>query len=307
MIMRYLQSIEINESSNEEVLPEFSREFPYIVTCAELDKYRESYTPWHWHKAVELFYVKSGRVEYSTPNGEWVFPVGTGGFVNSNVLHTSRFQKGAESNIQLLHLFEPSFLAGEHGSRIETKYILPLTTAQEVEMIPLSVEDPVQADILQEIQRAFEFPEQEWGYELRLRETLTSIWLKLFALVDSSLAKGRRKEPDDKIKTLMCYIQEHYAENISIDQLAKTVSISRRACFRLFQENLHMTPNEYIRCCRLQRACQMLAQGKESITQIASMCGFGTSSYFGKLFREAYQHTPLEYRRKWQDYDKKRH
>ncbi len=102
----------------------------------------------------------------------------------------------------------------------------------------------------------------------------------------------------DKIKQLLIYIHEHYAEKITIAELAAAAFLSERECYRVFQDCLHMTPVEYIQNYRLQAACQMLAKGKESVTVIASACGLGSSSYFGKLFR-AYAHcTPTEYRKK---------
>lgn len=279
--MKKIQSIQLIEESKEEILPGFTPAFPYIATCAELDKYLDPFTPWHWHRALELFYIQSGSLEYSIPNGNWLFPAGSGGLVNSNVLHASHFQRRKDSNIQLLHLFDPAFLSGEHGSRIETKYILPLTTAPGIEMIPLFPEDPAHAEILQEIKNAFDFSEQEWGYELKLRERLTHIWLKLFELVRPAMEKDGSRESDQKIKTLMVYIHKHFQEKISVEQLAQTVHISKRACYRLFQDNLHMSPVEYIRSCRLQKACQMLAQSNESVTRIAYNCGLSSSSYFG--------------------------
>lgn len=88
--MKNIQGIQLIMESNEELLPDFFMDFPYICSCVEFDKYIDPVVPWHWHHAVELFYIKSGRVEYTTPNGKWIFPAGTGGFVNSNVLHSSR-------------------------------------------------------------------------------------------------------------------------------------------------------------------------------------------------------------------------
>ena len=65
-----IQDIELNRQTREECLPGYSTEFPYIATCAELDKYEVS---WHWHKPVELFYIESGALEYETPNGKSPF------------------------------------------------------------------------------------------------------------------------------------------------------------------------------------------------------------------------------------------
>lgn len=47
----------------------------------------------------------------------------------------------------------------------------------------------------------------------------------------------------------------------------------------------------------------MLAKGHESVTVISHACGLGSSSYFGKVFREYAHCTPVEYRKKWQDCD----
>lgn len=302
--MKTIQSIELDHSNREELLPDFSPDFPYISTCAELDKYLEPIVPWHWHRTVELFYMQSGTLEYTTPKGKWLFPAGSGGFVNFNVLHTSRVVPSSDSTVQLLHLFNPVLLSGEHGSRIEKKYILPLTTTPNAEMIPLYPVNPAQAEILNEIRQVFDLSEQEWGYELKLRAALTNIWLKLFELARPAMEQGQpSKDSDEKIKMLMIYVHEHYADSIPVDQLAQAAHISKRACFRLFQDTLHMTPVEYIRDYRLQMACQMLTKTKESITQIAYNCGLGSSSYFGKLFREKYDCSPTEYRNYWHDRD----
>ena len=303
--MKNIQGIEVNDSNREELLPGFAPDFPYIATCAELDKYSMPFVPWHWHRAVELFYMESGTLEYTTPNGKWVFPTGSGGLVNSNVLHTTSFRAATKGNIQLLHLFDPVFLAGEHGSRMEEKYILPLTAAPGLELIPLYPADPAQAEILDAIAAAFALSEQEWGYEFRLREALTRIWLKLFDLARPAMEQDiPGKHSEDTIKMLMVYIYEHYGEPISVEQLAQAAHISKRACFRLFQENLHITPVEFIRSYRMKKACQLLEKTGDSITQIAYSCGFGSSSYFGKLFREQFGCTPAEYRGFWQDRDK---
>ena len=305
--MKYLQSIEVNACNKEEILPGFALDFPYIATCAELDKYIEPVVPWHWHRTVELFYMQSGTLEYTTPKGTLAFSTGSGGFVNSNILHTSRVIPSCERTIQLLHLFDPLLLSGEHGNRMEIKYILPLTTAPGVEIIPLSPDDPAQAELLEDIKHAFTLSEQDFGYEFQLREALSNIWLKLLTqMPPSSGQAGVNNDSDDKIKTLIVYVQEHFEESISVEQLAQIVHISKRACFRLFQETLHMTPVEYIRSCRLQKACQMLVRSDSSITQIASSCGLGSSSYFGKAFREKFGCSPLAYRKLWHDSDKNR-
>ena len=300
--MNNVSELRFSKGNKEELLPDFSDDFPYISTCAELDKYPERFVPWHWHKAVEIFYMKSGTLEYCTPKGKLVFPTGSGGFINSNVLHMTRAISQNEKNIQFLHIFTPSFIAGSQGSRIEKKYVIPITAAPQIEMIPFYPDIPSQAKILEIIKETFCFSEDDICYEIKIREALSKIWIMLYEEVHSCLDKNMKLDKnDERLKMMMIYIHEHYADKITISELASTVYISERECFRIFRNYLHITPTEYIRAYRLQEACQMLAGSQESITDIARACGLGNSSYFGKIFREYTNCTPKEYRRKWQD------
>ena len=300
--MKLLKTIDIQSENKEEILPDFSGEFPYLASRAELDRYLTLGAPWHWHRTVELFYVESGCLEYTTPHGKWVFPAGSGGFVNANVLHTSSVTPGQQPNVQLLHQFDPAFLAGNPGSRMETKYIRPLISAPSLEMIAFSPEIETQKAILTEIRQAFAISDQDWGYEFKLREALAGIWLKLFELARPVMEEKRvGGMSDELVKALMVYVYENYQHPISVDQLAASVHISKRVCFRIFRDNLHMTPVEYIREYRLQKACQLLANTDTPITQIAYHCGLGSSSYFGKTFRERFGCTPAQYRKEWHD------
>ncbi len=61
--MKNVQSVAFHTGSREEALPDFAADFPYIASRAELDKYIERTAPWHWHRAVEIFYMESGVLE----------------------------------------------------------------------------------------------------------------------------------------------------------------------------------------------------------------------------------------------------
>lgn len=302
--MKNVHRIEFHTGSKEELLPDFTPDFPYIASCSQLDQFMGRFVPWHWHKPVELFYMESGKMEYCTPKGTVIFPAGSGGMVNSNVLHMARPQAESEKNIQLLHLFDPSFIAGQQGSRIEQKYVTPITAAPQIEIIALYPSDPVQGKILDTIHESFHLSENDFGYEIKLRETLSDIWIQLLAVSRPLLKeKGDSGKTNDKIKSMMVFIHEHYGEKISIPEIAASAFSSERECFRIFHDCLHMTPVEYMKTYRLQMACQMLASTRETITYISHACGLGSSSYFGKVFREYIGTTPLEYRRRWQNND----
>ena len=298
--MKNIHKIIFQAGSREELLPGFAPDFPYIASRVEMDYYPDRSAPWHWHGAVELSYTQKGCIRYHTPGGAVLLPEGSAALVNANVLHMTTAEAGT---VQLLHIFEPSLL-GRPESRIGERYLTPLTAAGQVEVLPLLPGDPAREAVLEQVKAAFRLSPDEFGYEIRLRNTLAEIWLAFFELARPLFnAPARRGKGSKKTKEMMAYVHERYAEKITVSDLAGAAFLSERECFRAFREHLRTTPAEYVRSCRLQQACRLLLESKASVTEVGQLCGLGSSSYFGRTFREAMGCTPSEYRRKWRDID----
>ena len=99
-------------------------------------------------------------------------------------------------------------------------------------------------------------------------------------------------------KRQLQFIQEHYAEDISVEQVASSASISPSECLRCFHDMIGTTPNQYLRDQRAQRAAELLCGTGLRVTEIAMQCGFQDASYFARAFRQVYGCGPTEYRRK---------
>lgn len=304
--MKIIQNVNYKNETREELLPGFDPDFPYIASYTELDKFPGRQAPWHWHKEVEIFYLEKGGLEYHTPNGRTEFPAGSGGLINSNVLHMTKPLDGIKNTAQKLHIFDPSFLGGVPGSLLEQKYIIPLISSQ-IEIIGLYPHIQEHEPLLKLLKESFSLTPSDTDYEMKLRSVLSEFWCGLL-----HLAKPRWNErnfpipANHKIKQMMAYIQEHYDEKLTMAEIAAAAFVSERECYRTFRQKLNMTPAQYIKSCRLQKACTMLTGGEESLAAVGHACGLGSSSYFSKVFRESMGCTPREYRRKWQDFDKSR-
>lgn len=217
--------------------------------------------------------------------------------INSNVPHMTRPGPDSSSSTQLLHLFDPSFISGVHGNLIDEKYVTPLTTASQIEIIPFYPDHLEHQKILSGIRDSFLISETTPGYELKLRSALSDIWFQIFELaVPLTQTKDKFDKRNKRLKLMMVYIHEHYGEKLTVEDIASAAFTSERECFRLFHDCLHMSPTEYIKNYRIQAACDMLANTRENITFISQTCGFGSSSYMGKIFREYLGCTPNEYR-----------
>lgn len=295
---RYGSNIEFKQNTNEELLPDFHNDFLYTGTRSYMN-HNQGHAPWHWHKAVELFYIESGALEYHTSSGTVVLSEGCGGLVNSGVLHMTKLpEKQSSRCVMLIHLFDTTLITGHTGSRIDQKYVAPITNFSSLDILPLYKDRIEHVPILDKLKNSFLLSEKDIGYELRLRSILSDIMVELLLLTVQQVEEQDLQRPqlNEKMKLMVTYVHEHYGEKIAIHDIANAAFVSERECYRSFHAVMHMTPNEYVRKYRLQMACRLLADSTESITNIAQLCGFGTSSFFGKVFREEFHMTPLEYR-----------
>ena len=291
--MQKVYGVEFKPGTKEELLPDYAADFPCISTWCAIPELNTA--PWHWHPVVELFYVEKGCLEYVTPSQHRVFHTGSAGLLMPNVPHTTRYHQPEPDDIQLLHLFDPVLISGQQASRIEEKYVLPLTT--RVELLALEPDNPAHSPILQRIRESFQLSPEEPGYEILLREHLSRIWLSLYGIREESIQNQASARTSELIRQMMVYIHGHYCEKLTVDDLARAVNISQRMCYTLFQKHLNTTPTEYINSCRIRVACRMLTQSEESITAVAAACGFRSGSYFTQIFQQATGRTPRDYRK----------
>ena len=295
-----VDGVTFKPGTEEELLPQFHASFPYVCTCLELPNTTVQHTPWHWHKAIEIFYIDRGQLTYSTPSSEIIFPAGSGGLVNSNILHSAKVSASDCGYCGLYHFFDPSLIAGDAGSRIEKKYVLPLLTASQMEIIPLMPDNSVHTAILTLIRDSFQLSSDKPGYELQIRNKLTEIWLQLLELTAPQLSMPHQADRISALmQTMQLYIHEHYGEKITVTDIARSAGISEYMCSSTFRRCLHTTPMEYLGSYRMRIAYQMLAQTDVPVREISPVCGMN-NSYFSKVFRQHTGYSPLEYRRFYQ-------
>jgi AraC-like DNA-binding protein len=107
--------------------------------------------------------------------------------------------------------------------------------------------------------------------------------------------------PYMQIEPAVEFIQNHFREKITIEEVAKTVNLSARQLDRKFQETLKMSPRDFIMKLRLKTACQILTKSSTAIMELALDLGFYDQSSFTLHFRRHMGLTPLQYRKRHQE------
>ena len=83
-------------------------------------------------------------------------------------------------------------------------------------------------------------------------------------------------------------------ENFSIDTLAEQMNMSRSNFYRKIKALSGMSPNDYLKTLRMNRAAELIVSGTR-ISEVAAQVGFTSSSYFAKCFKAQYGVLPKEY------------
>ena len=91
------------------------------------------------------------------------------------------------------------------------------------------------------------------------------------------------------------YIQFNYSHDISVDDIAKAVGVSRSHLYRVFMANVGQSPIDYLTDYRISEACYLLKNSHLSIAEIAVSVGFFDQFYFSRVFKKVKGVPPSRY------------
>jgi len=279
-------------SNQMEEVEGLHNEYPYVFHHVDLGK---TLIPWHWHEALEFCYIQSGSVKVSTAGQAQTLQKGQGVFLNSNVLMA--MTEGTDC-VMDSHLFHPVFLGGHFKSVFETKYLNPVIQNRNLDMLPIRGETGAQKQILQKLNQLSRLQSQP-DVELQTRNLVSEIWLLLLEELKHTEIKSSPVKNKDRILTMLAFIQENYAEKLTLQEIADVSAISTRECLRCFRSSIQQSPMEYLMEYRIQMAAKLLETTDLPITEIAIRTGWGSSSYFTKTFRSFRGKTPNTYRKEY--------
>ena len=267
--------------------------FPIAFYNDDLERDR---VPWHWHDELEAVYIPSGETVVRTGTARYVLRAGQGFFINTDVLHSAIGTRGTGCRYHSM-VFHPRLVGGDVDSIFWQKYVKPLMAGG-----PSIAFDCTQAwhrEALDAIEDAWqEGAAGSAGYEFRVRSALSRLVFLTVSHMPEEKHRVTEKEARDgeRIKQMLQFVQAHYAEELTLAQIAASASLSESECLRCFRSTIGVAPVQYLKRCRVQKAAEMLTATDEKIADIGEMCGFQDTSYFIRAFREIKGMTPGQYR-----------
>ncbi|WP_427896030.1 AraC family transcriptional regulator N-terminal domain-containing protein [Kribbella sp. GL6] len=104
-----------------------------------------------------------------------------------------------------------------------------------------------------------------------------------------------KQSGQNPVSAALTYMKEHYAEQITVNDMAEQVCLSPSSFSHLFREITDRSPYQFLKELRLDQARQLLLDGRLSVTDVSRAVGYSSTSHFIKEFRTRFGTTPRAY------------
>lgn len=260
------------------------------IACYYVDEKHPRYKmPMHWHIECEILRVLTGSIRLYVDDARVTAREGDLVFFGKGAIHGGE----PENCVYECVVFDASLL----GSAPCAQALSPL----------MSRSAHVQCG---RIENGSEFSRlAEQLFEV-VKESSDSALLmavsSLYALYGrlAQLNAGVRVQPESpssrqkagQLKPALEYIESHFGQHVSLDELARLTGLSPKYFCRYFRAIVHRSPIDYLNFYRVECASALLSSSDMTVAEVAYHCGFNDSSFFIKQFRKYKGTTPNKYR-----------
>lgn len=235
----------------------------------------------HTHSYAELFYVVGGLGHFQVD--QELYPVSPGQLVilNPNVSHTEVSLNASPLEYVVLGI-EGLELTAAEGEESRFKIL----DHRDTDNITTCLRN-----ILRETQDALP------GSDIICQAYMEILVTRLMRSTDMSVLDAPMTSANSQCVTVRRYIDAHFKETLTLDELAQMAHINKYYLAHSFKEEFGVSPINYQVCRRIEEGCYLLKQTDLSLAQISRILGFSSSSYFSQVFRKSQGLSPSEYRK----------
>jgi len=273
--------------------------FPIAFFYDELASLPNWAGPLHWHPDFEIATAASGVLDFQVGQQHIILEAGDSIFVNENVLHGIKQVSGDIPDPMPIIIFSGTMIAPETNA-IHRKYIQPIARCDTLPFIVFNRKNGWHNEVNRLVKKAYSLMyKQGQCYEMAVQRELSSIFEYIFSNFDD-LPKSENTRiqinTQIRIQKMLSYIREHYAEAVTLEDIAGAANISRSEAGRCFNTYMGCSPVDALIQHRLQIAHRLIKDTTLTLQEISYSCGFNSIHYFSRQFRKTYGYTPGQYR-----------
>ena len=244
----------------------------------------------HFHNCVEIGFCRSGRGKMTLNREEREFHAGDVTLLGSRVHHTTWSDPDSPSLWSYVFL-DPIALFSKDITQREA-----LRTISGFGCFILSGKDfPWFSQLLEEIIR--EMREAADGYRDCVRGMFLILFSRLIRLFPPEAGQLPVSGENPVLMPALTLIQEQYATDFSMEELAARCHLSSTHFRRLFHEQIGTAPLDYLHQIRISASCSLLRSTDDSIASIAGQVGYSSLSCFNRHFLQVMGMVPSQWRK----------
>lgn len=248
-------------------------------------KYERDWTSiMHSHSFTEFMYIDKGEVDVLTRYNTFASKASDFIVLPRGLYHTEK--PGSDENAEYYVLGVSNILLRDYAN--DTEYNPVFSLGQYSPKVSGGIRKMY--NLLNTGKTGYEV--EVMAIFLDIITTLMHMPSSPFVLTETSNQKGQMVRVKD-------YLDTHYMQSISLDDLADQFHMSKYHLAREFSQTFSLPPIAYLEKRRMREAKYLLSSTEFSMTDIATTLGFCTSSYFSQRFKTAMGMTPLEYRKRF--------
>ena len=259
----------------------------------------------HWHEHVEILSMLAGEILVHTPREDHRLIQGDLLFLDAREIHAIEVLAPRETRYIVLKM-EPGVLFPHQGSEQEIRSLMPFTLGTIPHQKKFSHEElaPYQVATALEVIHQ-EYQTRGYGFELAIRAQIHILFLGVLRYLHQKGANilGQAPQIDgssfQKLQKVFDYLDRNFSRDLSARLMAQECGMSYSHFCRKFQALTRQTFSHYLNQVRINEAQKLLVTSDLSVTEVATHCGFSTSSYFIHQFKLRKNGTPLEFRKRF--------
>lgn len=243
----------------------------------------------HWHQEIEFIYVRRGCAHFSI--NDYTFTAHAGDLV---VIDTGDFHYSDSSNMQNnldFIIFDPGIISSLYH---HSQFSHPLVTK---EMLLTSGLEPMMLHLLNLVKT--ELKTKDTYYKEIVTASIREFWYFLKRSLpknDSGMqSQNKRNNMLYDMQQLLSYMEDNYADNISLTFAAKQMNFSESHFSKVFKKLIGINFITYLNMVRVEHAATQLKTTTSRVTDIALNCGFNNIRTFNRAFKEITGCTPSEF------------
>ena len=210
---------------------------------------------------------------------------------NMTVRYEGKEYKVPESSLVLLDLRKPHYYRADTKIRMQW-YLMNWVSLPAYYEYLLRAHSPVFP-----MDRKLIFLMNSLKKELMQREPNDHVVSMLITETLCSLSINSKSELSGPVQRAVNYMNAHYSEPVSLQDIAEHASLSKYYFSRQFQNEVGLTPWEYLTQERMRHAMQLLSDSGQSIESISYACGYAGASHFCRAFKKETGFSPAFFRK----------